>query len=166
MENRIAIFSPHTTWDGVQDGVGEWLAQCLPLEKCDPIHPGVVPSTGMGRICQLTESLSLREAIEIIKTHIGIPHLRLALARGKSIGKLNGSIGLVLLYYISLPTSGPTFSKKGGRYLTHIVIYEIMRPPPLMPYKKYRLYDNDTNIQTKWPPIDTLAPLSQKRGRI
>lgn len=92
MENRIAIFSPHTTWDGVQDGVGEWLAQCLPLEKCDPIHPGVMPNTGMGRICQLTESLSLRDAIEIIKTHIGIPHLRLALARGKSIGKLNGVV--------------------------------------------------------------------------
>lgn len=133
MENRIAIFSPHTTWDGVQDGVGEWLAQCLPLEKCDPIHPGVMPNTGMGRICQLTESLSLREAIEIIKTHIGIPHLRLALARGKSIGKLNGSIGLVLVC--------PLLAQVGRQN------------------KNYRLYDNDTNIQKKWPPTDTLAPL-------
>ncbi|XP_044732843.1 NIF3-like protein 1 isoform X2 [Chrysoperla carnea] len=90
LENRIALYSPHTCWDSVQNGLGEWLAHCLPVKTCIPIQAGTVPNTGMGRICELANEMTLKEAVEKVKCHVGVPYLRLAIARGKSLeSKIN-----------------------------------------------------------------------------
>lgn len=41
--------------------------------------------TGMGRLCTLSESVSISTAVERVKLHLGLPHLRLALGRGKTL---------------------------------------------------------------------------------
>lgn len=74
MENRIAIFSPHTSWDSVHGGVTDWLANALPSSNTRPIIP--IDQTegckiGSGRIGD-TEPITLREAIERVKAHTGI----------------------------------------------------------------------------------------------
>lgn len=53
--------------------------QLLTLQK-----PPLV-DTGMGRLCTLSEPVSIAAALERIKKHLHLPHLRLALGRGKTL---------------------------------------------------------------------------------
>lgn len=36
IENKIAIYSPHTTWDAIQGGINDWLADCFSENKGGP----------------------------------------------------------------------------------------------------------------------------------
>ena len=47
-----------------------------------------IDSTGMGRKVKLTQDLSLAEAIDRTKKHLGLPHLRLVLGVGHTLGEL------------------------------------------------------------------------------
>lgn len=88
IKNNIAVFSPHTSWDAVQGGVNDWLASAFHVNSSKPItESSTDASAGAGRIVKLEQSIKLNVAIENIKAHIGIPHLRLALAKGKKEGK-------------------------------------------------------------------------------
>ncbi|KAM8960166.1 NIF3-like protein 1 isoform 2-T2 [Pelodytes ibericus] len=44
--------------------------------------------TGMGRLCTLSEAVSLATALDRVKAHLGLQHLRLALGRGKTLESL------------------------------------------------------------------------------
>lgn len=37
LENRIALYSPHTAWDSVRNGVNDYLANALPIKNSEPI---------------------------------------------------------------------------------------------------------------------------------
>lgn len=46
IENKIAIFSPHTTWDSIDGGINDWLAECFSeqnggpgVDSREPIQP-------------------------------------------------------------------------------------------------------------------------------
>ena len=41
----------------------------------------------MGRIVQLKDRITIENAVEKIKEHLGIPHVRLALARKAALSK-------------------------------------------------------------------------------
>ena len=45
-----------------------------------------VEGTGMGRKAKLEASITLKEAIERTKTHLGLKHIRLVLGVGHSLG--------------------------------------------------------------------------------
>ncbi|NWU90047.1 NIF3L protein, partial [Upupa epops] len=45
----------------------------------------LLPHTGMGRLCTLSEPVSLSEIIERIKSHLKLPHIRLAIGMGKTL---------------------------------------------------------------------------------
>lgn len=49
LENQIALYSPHTSWDAVSGGVNDWLAKCLPENIKKPISEGLIPGMGPGR---------------------------------------------------------------------------------------------------------------------
>ncbi|XP_053326537.1 NIF3-like protein 1 [Spea bombifrons] len=169
LEGRLAVYSPHTAYDALPDGVNDWLGRAVgpctsvPLRLSswlshpggfahvlefshDPsespvsrlkslpgvrLHPSAVREdgdgaarvrvscsrdalpqvlavltewprayssvellnlqkpplldTGMGRLCTLTESVSIATALERIKAHLDLRHLRLALGRGKTL---------------------------------------------------------------------------------
>lgn len=88
IKNKIAVFSPHTSWDACKEGVNVWLANALPLSSCKPIKETANdPDCGAGRVCMISGNLNLEDAVQKIKTHIGVPYLRLALAKNKSICK-------------------------------------------------------------------------------
>jgi len=38
IENRVAIYSPHTSWDAVQGGVNDWLCKAFTCEKVEPVQ--------------------------------------------------------------------------------------------------------------------------------
>uniref|UniRef100_K7F8I4 NIF3-like protein 1 n=1 Tax=Pelodiscus sinensis TaxID=13735 RepID=K7F8I4_PELSI len=45
----------------------------------------LLPYTGMGRLCTLSEPVSLSDLVERIKSHLKLPHIRLALGMGKTL---------------------------------------------------------------------------------
>lgn len=47
-----------------------------------------LPGFGSGRRVRLETEISLKEAVERTKKHCGIPHVRLAIAKGKDLGKI------------------------------------------------------------------------------
>lgn len=85
IKNNIAVFSPHTSWDAVRGGVNDWLAEALPIAESRPIMAYQTDSDiGAGRFCTLTDEITVGDAVDRIKKHIGIDHLRLALARNQT----------------------------------------------------------------------------------
>ncbi|NWS97170.1 NIF3L protein, partial [Mionectes macconnelli] len=172
LEHRIGIYSPHTAYDAVPQGVNNWLTKGLGACTSVPLHPSTAPSypaegthrvefctdterlevvlskikdiqeisclttfparvegeeqtrvtlncsqkallevvallsqnsllyhkteilllqkpllphTGMGRLCTLSEPVSLSNIIERIKSHLKLPHIRIAVGMGKTL---------------------------------------------------------------------------------
>lgn len=48
----------------------------------------LLPHTGMGRLCTLSEPVSLSDITERIKSHLKLPHVRLAVGMGKTLESL------------------------------------------------------------------------------
>lgn len=87
IRNNIAVFSPHTSWDAIENGVNDWLASSFNIKDSKPVIPNSLDQNiGMGRLLSLTNPVTLKEVIESVKSHIGIPHLRLGLGKGKTLG--------------------------------------------------------------------------------
>lgn len=51
------------------------------------IFQPLLPHTGMGRLCTLSEPVSLSDVIERVKNHLKLPYVRLAMGVGKTLGK-------------------------------------------------------------------------------
>lgn len=86
IENRIAVYSPHTSWDSCSDGVNDWLANSLPISSKSVALPiADNPIFGAGRVCSVSGSLTLREAIESIKSYTGLPDIRVGVATAGSL---------------------------------------------------------------------------------
>lgn len=84
LENKIAVYSPHTSFDSVQGGVNDWLASAFKtvLDTTTPIQPDQEnPAYGMGRLCTLKDKITANFAVEVIKQHTNLKHVRLARAR-------------------------------------------------------------------------------------
>lgn len=80
LKNSIAVYSPHTSWDVKNGGPNDWFLKCL-----EPKSSEAILETGSGKLSSLRKPLSVSTAIQRIKKHINMPHLRLALAVGKDM---------------------------------------------------------------------------------
>lgn len=91
LENKIALYSPHTSFDSIEGGVNDWLAQAFEIKNIKPIEPSENPKNGMGRYCVLKHSIDLDKAVELVKTHCGLQHVKLAksITRGTNLILLN-----------------------------------------------------------------------------
>lgn len=86
LENRIAVYSPHTSWDSCPNGVNDWLAASLPfLSKSVALPNPTNPLYGGGRIGDVNGKLTLRGAIEKIKAYTGLPDVRVGVATAGSL---------------------------------------------------------------------------------
>ncbi|XP_032682606.1 NIF3-like protein 1 isoform X2 [Odontomachus brunneus] len=82
LENKIAVYSPHTSFDSVRGGVNDWLAEAFELEGSEPIQPDASNSAyGVGRLCTLKRRISIDEAVNLVKRRTSLKHVRLARAR-------------------------------------------------------------------------------------
>ncbi|XP_022672881.1 NIF3-like protein 1 isoform X1 [Varroa destructor] len=89
LENRIAVYSPHTSWDHVHGGVNDWLAKAFnqhPL-KIDDIQqlkalpqdlPEGFPGAGIGRKLTLEKPVSFEDALRMVKQHVRLERVRVA----------------------------------------------------------------------------------------
>ncbi|XP_050672580.1 NIF3-like protein 1 [Leptidea sinapis] len=89
LENRIALYSPHTSWDSVKGGVNDWLASAFPVRECAPILPKENPTVGPGRILELETSISLSDAVSKVKALTGLNYVRVAVGKNKEMNDNN-----------------------------------------------------------------------------
>lgn len=76
--NENFSFSPN--------GVNDWLASALPIaSKAVALPNATNPLYGAGRVCQVEGSLTLRQAIEKIKSYTGLPDVRVGIATEGSL---------------------------------------------------------------------------------
>lgn len=88
MQSNIAVYSPHTAWDNAPHGIGDWLCGILPYSRCEIATPKPKnPEYGSGRIAQIDKktSVTLREAVALIKDYLAIPHVQLAKGIGQTM---------------------------------------------------------------------------------
>lgn len=90
----IAVFSPHTALDAAPDGVNTWLLAAFGEGERGPCVPNAVDARyGQGRFVRLAQPLSLADAVERIKRHLGLAQVRVAAAPEHASGV--GLIGSV-----------------------------------------------------------------------
>nr|XP_023021742.1 NIF3-like protein 1 isoform X1 [Leptinotarsa decemlineata] len=97
IRSDIAVFSPHTSWDAVENGVNDWLASAFNLRFSKPIVENSDDPTGksgVGRIITMAAPSPLNKIIEDVKKHIGIPHLRVGLAKHQDMDTIISSIAV------------------------------------------------------------------------
>ncbi|XP_015603200.1 NIF3-like protein 1 isoform X3 [Cephus cinctus] len=79
LENKIALYSPHTSFDSIKGGVNDWLAESFDLAKNVPIEPDTNnPENGIGRLCTLKQPISIMDAVQLVKERTKLPYVRLA----------------------------------------------------------------------------------------
>ncbi|XP_014214225.1 NIF3-like protein 1 [Copidosoma floridanum] len=79
LENRIAVYSPHTSLDAIKGGVNDWLATAFDVMESRPITPSNKnPEIGIGRICVLKNEITMEKAVKLVKKKIRQSHVRLA----------------------------------------------------------------------------------------
>ncbi|XP_050081195.1 NIF3-like protein 1 [Anopheles maculipalpis] len=71
IRHDIAIYSPHTSWDNVSNGVNDWLAASLPHVSSRPILENPLNSTyGAGRLCEVKgDPIPERDVAQLITKH-------------------------------------------------------------------------------------------------
>lgn len=96
MENRIAVYSPHTAWDAVEGGINDWLASVVSRNGVSsPISPNLInPNTGAGRIIKMKPSETLQSIIETIKTESNLKNVQISIGINQH---LNSEIKTVAL---------------------------------------------------------------------
>ncbi|XP_064481400.1 NIF3-like protein 1 [Ornithodoros turicata] len=93
LENKIAVYSPHTAWDVAQNGVNDWLLSCFQISDSKPVTASDSdPNVGAGRRVTLQEKLTVKEVTECVKKHLQLNGVRLALGSGKSLDSTIQSI--------------------------------------------------------------------------
>ncbi|XP_070492714.1 NIF3-like protein 1 [Chironomus tepperi] len=106
VENRIAIYSPHTVWDSISDGTSEWLANSIPNKFMRPVIPNITKNEfGAGRICQVDGSYSLRDIIILVKQHTEVSDLRVGVS-------FMGSLDSKIKSFACCPGSGASVLKE------------------------------------------------------
>ncbi|XP_037091275.1 NIF3-like protein 1, partial [Pollicipes pollicipes] len=124
LENRIAVYSPHTCYDALNGGVNDWLCEAFgrarvtpltpslgaepPLQVLVPLPPGPVRQLDwvddLHELCRQLPGASVEAryqdvvgdvahagqpaAVDAVKAHLGLQHVRLAEAVGKPSGEL------------------------------------------------------------------------------
>lgn len=95
LENRIALYSPHTSWDNLSGGIGDWLLRALPHTNPKIILPSSEDETfGCGRAAELNSPITLQEAIERVKKHTGIKTVQVAIGANSSLTSKIGSFAV------------------------------------------------------------------------
>ena len=93
VQHQLAVYSAHTNFDIVKDGVNDILGQRLQLQNLDILHP-VKPdvaaldesenfvhknnSYGIGRIGTLSETVSLKTLVSMVKKELELDYVKVA----------------------------------------------------------------------------------------
>lgn len=87
IENKIAVYSPHTSWDCIPGGVNDWMVNNIGIIKDSKPITAIPenPKCGSGRLCTLLTELRILSIVENVKKATGLNHLKVALGRGVTL---------------------------------------------------------------------------------
>lgn len=89
LENRIGLYSPHTSWDSIRGGVTDWLAKAIVHSNSRVItkspNSEIGDDVGDGRFCDSGKAITIADAIESVKAHTGVPTIQLSLGVDSSL---------------------------------------------------------------------------------
>lgn len=84
LENRIALFSPHTSWDAVEGGVNDWLFDMLNVSAAESRAISCpnpeTPMVGGGRVISLSGPASLDLLLRNLRKNAQLESVQVALA--------------------------------------------------------------------------------------
>ena len=90
IRNDIAIYSPHTIADAIQNGVNDYLLQPLQPSSLIPIEPNPEENfIGSGRKAILSIPLTVRDIVARLKIHLKTNHLRVSFNQDMDESKSN-----------------------------------------------------------------------------
>lgn len=85
IQNGISVYCPHTAIDAAKGGVNDWLVDGisdaganLQSKKVIEENPEGVPEVGMGRLIELKNPISLKQAVEKVKNSLGLKYIQIA----------------------------------------------------------------------------------------
>lgn len=61
LQHHIVVYASHTNLDSAKDGMNDWLAQAIGLQNTQPLEPNADGETGLGRIGELPETVSVKD---------------------------------------------------------------------------------------------------------
>jgi len=95
IKSDIALYSSHTNWDSVKDGLNDEFVNLLGFKESKIIEKNPLdPTAGVGRIVELKEDITIEEIINIIKDKFNLENLRFSgelNKRVRTIALVNGS---------------------------------------------------------------------------
>lgn len=95
IKNDIALYSSHTNWDSVKDGLNDKFVKLLGFKESKIIEKNPLnPTAGVGRIVELKEDVAIEKIINIIKDKFNLKNLRFSgelNKRVRTIALVNGS---------------------------------------------------------------------------
>mgnify|MGYP002635784526 CR=1 FL=1 len=72
IENGVAVYSPHTSFDSAELGINQQLAESFGLSEIQPIRPSEnVEGLGSGRVGRLAHSVPLTEFLGTVRSAVG-----------------------------------------------------------------------------------------------
>lgn len=95
VENRCAIYSPHTSFDSATDGINQRLAEGLGIVAPQPLQPFEEDPDGLGagRYGRLTGLTPLDEFLQTVKALLGISGLHVVTKNQRDISKVAVACG-------------------------------------------------------------------------
>lgn len=79
IRNDINLYSAHTNWDSVKDGLNDTLVKMLGFEKGIIMEKNQFDNeAGIGRVVELNKEMTVLEIVEKIKNYLGVKNLRYA----------------------------------------------------------------------------------------
>jgi dinuclear metal center YbgI/SA1388 family protein len=93
IENKIAVFSPHTAFDSAERGINQRLAEALELEEAAPLVPGVEAGQGAGRQGRLPAPLSLTDFTAKVQTALALAHIQVVGPLDRAVRRVGVACG-------------------------------------------------------------------------
>ncbi len=78
VENRVAVFSPHTRFDSAADGINQKIAEAMELKKITPLIelPDDPAGLGSGRVGKFSQATRLGDLVEKLKAFARLDMVR------------------------------------------------------------------------------------------
>ncbi|MDD7794511.1 Nif3-like dinuclear metal center hexameric protein [Clostridium sp. 'White wine YQ'] len=97
IKNNISLYSSHTNFDSVKGGLNDKIVELLGFESKEimsPVNINGFNESGLGRVIELNEGISLEDLNKRIKSSLGVKNLRCVIGSRNPIKKIaiiNGS---------------------------------------------------------------------------
>ena len=85
IKNDIAVYSPHTALDNIENGINDWLANSLNEDTIETVYTSTIDPLPCAKIVHLKKSMTIYLLSKKIKEYLNLKYLRIASVDNKEI---------------------------------------------------------------------------------